>query len=478
MTGAILDHLWQSSVVALLIGALTLLFRNNSAGVRHGLWFAASVKFLFPFSLLTLLGRALFTHAVADSSIKMMGRIETVAVPFAAGAPIPLGPAQHQLSWTLIAAAVWALGFTAIVALWFVQWARLAKIVRFAKLAPLNTPVPVRVTTERLEPGLVGIMNPVILLPDLMARRLESQEIDAIFAHELCHLRRRDNLLTLIHMLVEALFWFHPLVWFIGARLAEESERACDESVLDTNEKPLDYAETILKVCRLTFRQRLPCASGISGADLDRRITAIMTRRRIDDVEPNKMLLLAGFGLFSVVTPFVSGGLVPAPTALMTPSSARMLAIVEQVARPTPPKPEVSWPEPQRLIHRPVRIPPPPMTMVAPPAIQAQIPIVIVAEPQLPAESNTSAIGDAVHDADTLVCRRPQPLPESRFMGPRVCLSRQMWDEYRSKGLVLMPDGRTVGPSFDQTRRPIPIVCTSMQITASNATNGITNCRL
>ena len=121
MTAVILDHLWQSSVVTLLIGALTLLFRNNSAAVRHGLWFAASVKFLFPFSLLTLLGRALFTHQVADSSIKLVGSIKSVAVPFAVRAPILFRPAPHQFSWTLIAVAIWALGFTAIVALWLVR---------------------------------------------------------------------------------------------------------------------------------------------------------------------------------------------------------------------------------------------------------------------------------------------------------------------------------------------------------------------
>src|SRR5579872_6479724 len=153
MIGPILDHLWQSSVVALLIGALTLLFRNNSAGVRHGLWFAASLKFLFPFSLLTLLGRALFTHTVAESSIKMMARIQSVAVPFAAGAPTLVKPPTDQLSWTVIAVAIWALGFTAIVTLWLVQWCRLSAIVRSAKLAPLNAPAPVLVTAELLEPG-------------------------------------------------------------------------------------------------------------------------------------------------------------------------------------------------------------------------------------------------------------------------------------------------------------------------------------
>ena len=52
-------------------------------------------------------------------------------------------------------------------------------------------------------------------------------------------------------MLVEAMFWFHPLVWWIGARLVEERERACDEEVLSLGSEPRVYAEGILNVCKL-----------------------------------------------------------------------------------------------------------------------------------------------------------------------------------------------------------------------------------
>jgi beta-lactamase regulating signal transducer with metallopeptidase domain len=48
----------------------------------------------------------------------------------------------------------------------------------------------------------------------------------------MCHVRRRDNLFAAVHMAVEAIFWFHPLVWWIGSRLLEERELACDEEVL------------------------------------------------------------------------------------------------------------------------------------------------------------------------------------------------------------------------------------------------------
>ena len=51
-------------------------------------------------------------------------------------------------------------------------------------------------------------------------------------------------------MIVEAVFWFHPLVWWIGARLVEERERACDEAVLSLGNEPHDYAEGILNICK------------------------------------------------------------------------------------------------------------------------------------------------------------------------------------------------------------------------------------
>lgn len=48
-------------------------------------------------------------------------------------------------------------------------------------------------------------------------------------------------------MIVESVFWFYPLVWWIGARLVEERERACDESVLTLGSEPREYADATLK---------------------------------------------------------------------------------------------------------------------------------------------------------------------------------------------------------------------------------------
>lgn len=116
------------------------------------------------------------------------------------------------------------------------------------------------------EPGVFGVRRPVLLLPAGITDRLTPPQLKAIVAHELCHMRRRDNLGTAIHMGVEALFWFHPLVWWLGARLMEEREHACDEEVLLTGSEPQAYAEGILKICELYLESPLPCVPGVTGA--------------------------------------------------------------------------------------------------------------------------------------------------------------------------------------------------------------------
>jgi len=74
-------------------------------------------------------------------------------------------------------------------------------------------------------PGVFGVFIQVLLLPEGIADTLTPGQFDAILAHELRHVRYRDNLTATLHMCVETLFWFHPLVWWIGAQLMAERER-------------------------------------------------------------------------------------------------------------------------------------------------------------------------------------------------------------------------------------------------------------
>ena len=76
------------------------------------------------------------------------------------------------------------------------------------------------------------MFHPVILLPDGIDAHLTPLQLESVLLHEMAHVRRRDNVTGVIHRVVEILFWFHPLIWWMGARLHDERERACDEDVL------------------------------------------------------------------------------------------------------------------------------------------------------------------------------------------------------------------------------------------------------
>jgi beta-lactamase regulating signal transducer with metallopeptidase domain len=115
------------------------------------------------------------------------------------------------------------------------------------------------------EPAVVGIFKPVLLLPSGIAERMTAEQLQAILIHEFSHIRRRDNLAGTVYMAAETLFWFYPLVHWIGKHLIEERERAGDEEVLRLGHEPLTYAEGILSICKSYIEAPLRCLCGVTG---------------------------------------------------------------------------------------------------------------------------------------------------------------------------------------------------------------------
>jgi beta-lactamase regulating signal transducer with metallopeptidase domain len=253
------NHLWQSTLFGGVVVLLALLLRKNGAAVRYRLWVIASVKFLLPFSLLIAVGRQVELPIRTQAPPAFITAVREFSQPFASEAvtpeptlaPIPARPkiaAADRLP--LLVLLVW-LGGAALVGLrWLREWRRMRLALDAATPADVDFPIPVRMTELPTEPGVVGIVRPVLLLPQGLMERLTSEQVDSIIDHELCHVRRRDNLAAALHMVVETVFWFHPLVWWIEHRLVEERERACDEEVLHRGSEPQAYAEGILNVCK------------------------------------------------------------------------------------------------------------------------------------------------------------------------------------------------------------------------------------
>jgi len=364
-TDPLFNHLWQSTVVLLVAWLLTIALRRNAARVRYCIWMLASIKFLVPFALLANLGSRLarpFTGKSVGSALYTV--VDEVGQPFQASiarAPHELVSAHpgHALAFVPIAlAGIGVCGFIVALAMRFMSWRRVARIARDARplergrelealrraesKAGLPTPIPLRVSSRAIEPGVFGIFRPVLLWPAGISEHLDDAQIESIVAHEVEHVRRRDNLTAAIHLLVEALFWFHPAVRWMGARLLDERERACDEKVLESSARPETYAESILKVCTFCLEPPAPCVAGVSGSDLKQRIVRIMTHRYGVRLTLVRKVFLGAAAALAIAAPVGFGVLhaMQVPSAKATDSSPELPKYDVATIKPSPPDTE------------------------------------------------------------------------------------------------------------------------------------------
>jgi bla regulator protein blaR1 len=348
VSASLVNHLWQSTLVVALVWLVTLSLRRHDARVRYWLWAAASVKFFLPFSWLISLGalvewRTAPTIAQPAATFVMQ---EILAPPLLSGAVPQVPPDTNLGQWVLL--GIWLAGTAVVLFWWGRQWHPLRLALRGARPLLLGPAfagatagrpdcdaggLTVMSSPSTFEPGVIGILRPVLLMPEGLVDRLTPAQLDAILAHERAHVRAHDNLFAVVHMAVEAIFWFHPLVWWIERRMIDERERACDEAVVRAGKRPADYAEGILAVCRWSHESPVMCVSGVTGSNLRTRIETIMANRLGRRLHMTGRVLLASAALI------VIGG--PVGIGLLDAAAREQPAAQQQTVA----KPQVDVPE-------------------------------------------------------------------------------------------------------------------------------------
>ena len=323
------DHLWQSTLFAGVVALLAFAFRGARAHVRYWLWLAASLKFLLPFATLIALGQSIGWWSELAAVPDLTVAVSTVSQPFTSTAldvvrlaDSPAGePAGPALQRALV--AVWVAGTVLVAAGWLRRWRSVSRAVRdgvpvpngrevdalrrCAAAANLRRAIRLVESDGALEPGVYGLFRPVLLWPRRMSGRLNDEQIAAVLAHEVAHVRRRDNLASLAHMIVQALFWFHPLVWWLSTRLVDERERACDQDVVRGGSAPDVYAQSILETVRHCVESPVACVSGVTGSDLKKRVERIMSEDLGKGLTAARKVLLAGVAAASIAGPLAIG---------------------------------------------------------------------------------------------------------------------------------------------------------------------------
>ena len=181
MLPMLVNHLWQSTLVTAIVAFLCFTLRNDGAHIRYWLWWAASAKFLVPFSLLATLGRQL-----SGASLPMYVPEEWTSAADRIAQPLT-ATTSSSLGFVLL--AVWAAGSILVLVRWISRAIQLQSTLLRAEphSKPLfagGRPMNVVHTAERVEPCIAGIFVPVLLLPKGMAAHLTISELDAVIAHE------------------------------------------------------------------------------------------------------------------------------------------------------------------------------------------------------------------------------------------------------------------------------------------------------
>jgi beta-lactamase regulating signal transducer with metallopeptidase domain len=130
-------------------------------------------------------------------------------------------------------------------------------------------------------PSIVGWIRPVILVPASVLVGLTPQQLEALLAHELAHIRRHDYIVNILQMVVETLFFYHPAVWWISGRIRHERELCCDDIAVGACGNAVAYARALAQLEKL--RPTAPIlAMGSAGGGLYWRVQRLLGVRGED----------------------------------------------------------------------------------------------------------------------------------------------------------------------------------------------------
>jgi beta-lactamase regulating signal transducer with metallopeptidase domain len=335
----------QSFIFSVLLAiavrvALEFLTPAN-ASTRFAVWFATLLVIaIFPLAALlpsSSPSRRIETAPAMPPPVVSAAPRSSLAIPEAApsllapspGNPQPAQeyPMQTQVFLPQDAAEALFVLYTLIVVMLFarlgVSYVRLRRLKKRAFPAPPEVrarfetwrarcktlrPVKLMLTGSARSPMAVGFSAPAVIIPEALLLRLTGEELDHLGLHELAHLRRADDWTNLAQKIIQAIYFFNPVVQWICRKLDFEREVACDDWVLTVTGHAKPYARSLTKVLEATPWRRGPVLA--SGAifrkqQIIRRIEMLLdgtrdTRPKVSQVTL-VVILMCILGAFSQV---------------------------------------------------------------------------------------------------------------------------------------------------------------------------------
>lgn len=324
-------YVLKLTVVLAAAALLAVALRRRSSALRHQVWSAALLASLLLPILAWLLpvwrSTALGTAAAALVSARAV--TAHAAIPAAPAILINAASSSAPGNGLALAALIlWFLGCSAMLLRLLAGLARLARlrtrskplfddawmreVLNISNSLEISRSVRLRESRDpSAMPLTYGLFRPAILLPT-GAAQWPAERRRIILAHELAHVARCDWSLQLCAELARALYWVHPLVWLAASQLRHESERACDDAVLQDGISPSVYASQLLDLARTLKNPGRAWSTALAIArptNLERRFAA-MLNPSVNRTRPSvrTKFLVASFAL-ALLLPLAALGL-------------------------------------------------------------------------------------------------------------------------------------------------------------------------
>jgi TonB family protein len=343
ITAALIQFVWQGFLAAFAVSVAMVLLRSSSPRIRYGVYCLALLALgIVPVVTGIALYDPLATNQPGPASITLTIRAVWKGSVSSAGLLDRWFAAAQP--WILEA---WLAG-VAFLSLRLAWTGRRISMLRRSSAPPdslilamsnalarrmgMHRAVRILVSSVPDGPGVIGWIRPMILLPAAAILHLTPDQLEAVLAHELAHLRRYDDVVNIAQSVMETLFFYHPAVWWISGRIRHERELCCDDLAVRASGNALCYARALasLERMRIGHSGLAIAALGNSPSSLEYRIHRIVETARTDQrpsALPGIMALALAAGCMAVYSVPVHGSAPLPPAPVEYPESARLQGI-------------------------------------------------------------------------------------------------------------------------------------------------------
>ena len=297
ISGALVQFVWQGLLVSILVAAAGFLLRKSDPRIRYFLYcvslFALAVLPIMTAAALydplagnvatgpadiTLTIRAVWNGSVSPGALFLRHWLDESQPAFdSAFQPWILriwiiGVAFFSLRLAWLASRVATLRRSGGPATGLI----LAVTAALSRRMGMRRAVRVLVSAIPDGPSVVGWFRPVILLPAATIFNLPADQLEAILAHEIAHLRRYDDIVNIAQSVIETLLFYHPAVWWISNRIRHERELCCDDLAVRASGNALCYARALTALERLRVNPPGLALPALGHSPLEHRIRRIV----------------------------------------------------------------------------------------------------------------------------------------------------------------------------------------------------------